>query len=224
MKLLSAALSPFAARVRLAIYKYDLAVDIAPANMWLVSGQQKSPEYLAINPIGKVPTLLLDDGTSLPESDTIVEYLADASPGSGLRPGGARARARARLLARIYEQYVQAPTWGTLFGQAFATDRDPAAIDAAHARMNEALGHLDHFMTDDRYAVGTTLTTADCALVPFCYFHRLLLRNLGKDDPALHHRKLAAYLERVQIDPTVQRVITEMREGIAASRMSFLLR
>ena len=223
MKLLSAALSPFAARVRLAIYKYDLAVDIVPANMWLASGQ-KSPEYLALNPIGKVPTLLLDDGTSLPESDTIVEYLADASPGSGLRPGGARAKARTRLLARIYEQYVQTAAWGTLFAQAFATDRDTSAIDAAHARIHEGLGHLDHFMTDDRYAVGATLTTADCALVPFCFFHRLLLRSLGKDDPALHHRKLAAYLERVHADQTVQRVITEMREGLAASRLSFLLR
>lgn len=223
MKLLSSALSPFAARVRLAIYKYDLPVEVAPANMWLVAGQQKSPEYLAVNPIGKVPTLILADGSALPESDTIVEYLADAFPRAGLRPDDPAAAARARLLARIFEQYVQAAAWGTLFGQAFAQARDPAAVDAAHQRIHDGLGHLEHFLPGDRWAVGDRLTTADCALIPFGYFQGLLLRHLGKPDPVQGRPKLAAYLDRVHADPTVQRVIAEIREGLASSRLAFLL-
>ena len=73
MKLYSAELSPFAARPRVAIYAKTLPVEILahPADL-------KSPEYLAINPMGKLPALVLDDGTVIPESDTIVEYLADA--------------------------------------------------------------------------------------------------------------------------------------------------
>lgn len=222
MKLLSSALSPFAARVRLAIYKYDLPVEIAPANMWTASGQ-KTPEYLALNPIGKVPTLILADGSALPESDTIVEYLADAFPTKGLRPDTPPAVARARLLARVFELYVQTAAWGTLFAQAFAPTRDPAAIDGAHQRVHDGLAHLEHFLPGDRYAVGDRLSTADCALVPFSYFQGLILRNLGKDDPAAQLPKLAAYLERVHQDPTVQRVIAEIREGLASSRLAFLL-
>lgn len=223
MKLLSSQLSPFAARVRLAIHKYALPVEIAPANMWQVAGHEKSPEYLALNPIGKVPTLVLDDGTALPESDTILEYFADVFPNHGLRPDGAAAAARARLLARVYEQYVQAPSWGALFGQAFAQTRDHATIDAAYTRIHDGLAHLEHFLPGDRYAVGDRLTTADCALVPFCFFQDLLLRTLGKDDPTRRRPKLAAYLDRVHEDEAVQRTLTEIREGLASSRMAFLL-
>ena len=62
----------------------------------------------------------LDDGTSLPESDTIVEYLADASPGSGLRPGGARARARARssVKGRTEQRPASIPRRPFLYGHA----------------------------------------------------------------------------------------------------------
>ncbi len=223
MKLLSSALSPFAARVRLAIHAYSLPVEIAPANLWLAAGQQKSPEYLAINPIGKVPTLILEDGTVIPESDTIVEYLADAFPNTGLRPNRAQDMARARLLPRIYEQYVQTTAWGALFGQVFAQTRDPAAIEAAHTRVHAGLGYLEHFMSDDPFAVSDRITTADCALVPFCYYHALLLRTHGKEDPSLSRPKLAAYLERIHPDPVIQRIVAEIREGLATSRLAVLL-
>lgn len=223
MKLLSSPHSPFASRVRLAIHAYALPVDIVPADMWLVPGQQKSPHYLAINPIGKVPTLVLDDGSALPESDTIVEYLADAFPHTGLRPTGAAAIARARLLARVLELYVQTPAWPSLFPQLFAPARDPAVIDAACARIHDGLAHLEHFFTGDPYAVGDRITTADCALVPFFYFQTRILRALGKPDPTRDRPKLAAYLERVQRDPAVQRIHAEMREGLTVSRLGPLL-
>jgi len=222
MKLLSSALSPFAARVRIAIYARSLPVEITPSNMWLPSGQ-KSPEYLAINPLGKVPTLVLDDGTALPESDTIVEFLADAFPKAGLRPANPQDAARGRLIARAFELYVMTPGWGVLFSQLNPQARDEAALDGAMTKMDEGLRCLNLFMTDDAYAVGDGITTADCALVPFLFFQGLLVQTCGKDDLLAKHGKVAGYLGRMQQDPVMQRVLAEMREGLASSRLSFLL-
>lgn len=223
MKLLNSDLSPFASRVRLAIHAKSLPVEIAPAGMWLPSGQ-KSPDYLALNPMGKVPTLILDDGSALPESDTIVEYLADVFPQSGLRPARPQDAARGRLLARVFEQYVMAASWSGLFGQLFAPSPDPAAVDAAVAKIHEGLRHLSHFMSDEPFAVGDSITTADCALIPFLTFQNRLTRFFGKDDATAEHPRLAAYLDRVGRDPAVQTLLAEMRKGLVGSRIAMLLR
>ena len=75
-------ISPFAARVRAALYYKGLPFTlIAPPAAGL-----KCPEFLALNPMGKIPLLVLDDGSSLPESETILEYLEDAYPDRPLRP------------------------------------------------------------------------------------------------------------------------------------------
>jgi glutathione S-transferase len=219
MKLLNANLSPFASRVRLAIHAKSLPVEIAPAGMWLPNGE-KSPDYLALNPIGKVPTLILDDGSALPESDTIVEYLADAFPQSGLRPVRAQDIARGRLLARVFEQYVMATSWGPLFGNLFAPTPDQSVVDG---KIHEGLRHLSHFMTDDPYAIGATITTADCALVPFLSFQNRLARHFGKGDLTAEHPRLSGYLARVQRDPAVQKLLGEMRDGLVGTRLAMLL-
>jgi glutathione S-transferase len=48
-----------------------------------------SPDFARRNPLQRVPVLVLDDGTALAESDTIVEYLEDAHPERPLRPAAA---------------------------------------------------------------------------------------------------------------------------------------
>ncbi len=111
MKLYSMDLSPFAARVRVAIYAKSLPVEIVPPP----EGGTQSESYLALNPMGRVPVLAVGDGFTLPESDTIVEFLADAFPESGLRPATPEGKAQARLISRVAELYVMAPMQG-LFG------------------------------------------------------------------------------------------------------------
>jgi glutathione S-transferase len=222
MKLLNSYVSPFAARARLAIYAYDLPVEIAPSGQWLPN-YQKSPEYLAINPIGRVPTLLLDDGSALPESSVIVEYLADAFPGTGLRPTDAQAAARARLAAHLVETYVQMQA-GPLFGQFFAEQRDQRRIEACVTAMDEGISHLEHFMGDDGLAIGREITIADCALVPFLFFFADRMVATFDIAPIIDKRpKLAVYWSRIQAEPVAERVLDEMRTAIAKSPLSKLL-
>ena len=101
MKLYDLALSPFAARVRLQVYAKGLAVErLEPP------GGLASDAYKKINPTGKVPALELEDGSVLPESSVIAEYLEDRFPEPSLRPADPATRARMRLLVHLCDLYV----------------------------------------------------------------------------------------------------------------------
>lgn len=211
MKLYSVGLSPYASRVRLAIYAKALPVEVLSPP---TSGT-KSPEYLAINPLGKIPALVLGDGTVIPESDTIVEYLADAFPEAGLRPRGAEAAARARLLARVADLYVMT-AGGRLFGQLNPQARDAQVVEQIYVDLEKALTQLNLFMTEDAYAVGDSLTTADCALVPMLFFQQVFAGAFGRGEVLAAHGKISGYWGRVRQDPAVAKVLGEMQEALAA--------
>jgi glutathione S-transferase len=211
MKLYSADLSPFAARVRAAIYAKNLPVEIVSPP----EGGIKSEAYLALNPMGKIPVLTVGDGFALPESDTIVEFLADSFPDAGLRPATPEARARARLVARVAELYVIAPIQG-LYGQMNPKNREQAVVDEALAKLKAALVHLNVFMGDGPYAVGDTFSTADCALIPALFYVRMAATAFGDGDPLAGLLKLSAYAELMKMDPVAQKVTSEMQAGLRA--------
>ena len=195
----------------MAIYAKGLPVEILSPP----GGGLKSEEYLAINPMGKIPALVLDDGTVIPESDTIVEFLADAFPESGLRPKGAEAMAKARLIARVTELYIGGPG-SALFGQMNPATRHTETVDVTFAKLHDGFNYLNVFMSDDAYAVGDTITTADCALVPILMFQGVFAMTFGKGDIIAPHTKVAAYWARVQSDPAAARVLGEMQAAMAA--------
>ena len=89
MKLYDVTLSPFAARCRVQIYAKGL--DIARVDP---PGGLGSDAYKRINPTGKVPALELEDGSVLPESSVIAEYLEDRVPEPSLRPADPAARGK----------------------------------------------------------------------------------------------------------------------------------
>ena len=211
MKLYSVALSPFAARVRVAIYAKNLPVEIVSPP----EGGSKSAAYLALNPMGRVPVLAVGDGFAVPESDTIVEFLADAFPDSGLRPVTAEARAQGRLIARVAELYVMPPLQ-SLFGQMNPAGRDQAVVDEGIEKLKGALVHLNVFMGEGPYAVGETITTADCALIPILFFIQMSGPVFGKGDLLADLLKLSAYAELLKMDPVAQKVTSELQAGLRA--------
>ena len=211
MKLYSVPLSPFASRVRAAIYAKALPVEIVSPP----ETGTKSEEYLALNPMGRVPVLVTGDGFALPESDTIVEYLADMFPDSGLRPATAEGKARARLIARVAEVYVM-PALQPLFGQMNPAGRDQKVVDEALEKLKGALVHLNVFMGDSPYAAGEAITTADCALIPILFFIQMAGPIFGQGDLLAGLIKLSDYAEVLKMDPVAQKIGSEMMEGLRA--------
>ncbi|MBC6982830.1 glutathione S-transferase family protein [Caulobacter sp. 17J80-11] len=207
MKLYSANLSPFAARVRLAVYAKGLSLEIA-----MPPGGPKSAEYLAMNPIGKIPTLVLDDGRCLPESDTIVEYLEDLGSGAPLLPADPAERARVRLLARVGESYVMGPLQ-RLFGQTNPATRDAAVAAREMKALDEGLAHLNVFLAGAGGFSGK-ITFADCQLVPTLFFVRAMTPALGDADMLERHEAVAGYFAQVAQDPSALKVLDELRVAL----------
>lgn len=211
MKLISLALSPFAARVRAAIHAKHLPVDIvAPPADW-----RTSPEFRGLNPLVRIPVLILDDGSTLFESGVIVEYLEDAYPEHSLRPRAAKDLARVRLITQIGEQYVM-PSIMPLFGLFDTKVRDEGAIATQIAKLDAALTHLNGLLHPCAYAVGDFLTTADLWLTPLRFALEGLMSFSGRVELLDSHAAIRAYSDVAQNDPHLGHTWREMEAGLKA--------
>jgi glutathione S-transferase len=220
MKLLNSFVSPFAARVRVAIYAYDLPVEIVPSGQWLPN-YKKSPDFLALNPIGRVPALILDDGSVLPESGVIVEYLAARFMENRLLPPDAQAAARTRLTAHLMETYVQR-RGEPLFGLLFAGEHEQRTVDACIAGVDEGLSYVEHFFSNHELAA--SISIGDCALAPYLFvFADRMVKAFGQQPIIPKHPKVAAYWDSLQRNAAVTKVLDEMRTAIASSPLKALM-
>src|SRR3981189_3923068 len=91
MKLLASTASPYARKVRIVLAEKKSERELQPVDVSPVDNPVN-----AHNPLGKIPTLVLDDGTALYDSRVIVEFLDSVSPISKLIPEGTRDRLAAR--------------------------------------------------------------------------------------------------------------------------------
>ncbi len=96
MKLYSYFRSSAAYRLRIALNLKGLEYDYIPVN--LLKAEQKSDDYLRLNPQGLVPAMELPDGTTLGQSVALLEWLDETYPEPPLLPADALARARVRSL------------------------------------------------------------------------------------------------------------------------------
>ena len=86
---------PFCQKVRVVLAEKDLEFEIKPVD--LRKGEQKAPEFLKLNPYGKVP-VLIDEDVVVYDSTIINEYLDEEYPNPLLMPEDSAGRARVRLL------------------------------------------------------------------------------------------------------------------------------
>ena len=215
MKLYQTYASPFPTRVRLLLIAKGIDVEIVEPPGFHASSESKG-DYLRINPIGRVPTLVLDDGRALPESEVICEYLEDAFPEPSLRPADPWGRARMRLLSRICDFYV-VMAMVPLFNLSGRSRRhwEPAVVEAAAGKLAEALGYLEAYIGADGYAVGAALSQADGAIAPQLVLASEWIPALfGTPDPLAGLPKLSAYWRAIQTDPIAAQVIAETRDAI----------
>jgi glutathione S-transferase len=211
MKLYAVPRSPFAARVLAVLALKGLAVEVvAPPGEGL-----KAPAYLAVNPMGRLPTLVLDDGVALPESEVIVEFLEQLHPDPPLLPADPLARARARLIARVAELYVMAPLFG-LF-RYFADQKNPE-VDRLFAEMQSGLGHVETLLDDQGYARGASPTLADCALAPFLFWVEQIAAMYQRPSPLDDLPSLSDYYLAMQGRPIFGPLLADMAADLKALR------
>ena len=210
MKLYNMNLSNFATKSRIAIYDKGLKIEIVspPGN------DLHSPEYLKINPLGKIPCLDAD-GLIIPESEVINEYLEEKFPEKPLLPKGAEARAKVRLFTRFHDLYLEPPL-RALFAHMNPKARDEKVVNEKLTDENKRLDELEKMLGEKGFAAGAEFTLADCALAPTLFFAVNLLPMFGAKPPLEGRPKLAAWWTHVQTRPSVKKGLAEMQEAMAA--------
>lgn len=205
--------SPFAARVRVSIRAKELPIRIVN------DPDVTSAEFGKRNPLRRVPVLVLDDGSAIPESETIVEYLEDIYPQAALRPADPLDRARVRLISRVAELYVF-PAAVPIFGALAPSNGDTSLRDDLFGKLDIALQSLASFLDDSNkswHSFGDRLTTADGALAPFLFYVNFLGRACGRT-PLAAYNKLERFWEGAQSDPILSTVIEEIAHALSAAR------
>lgn len=199
--------SPYAWKVQLALEHKGIPYERKVLSF--SAGDTKKPEFLALNPRGKVPTID-DNGYVLYESNAIVEYLdeAYASRGPALLPGDARQRGTVRRLILEVDNYLD-PALDKLLEFAFGKSdpADAAALAAARQGVVDQLAMFSKAMRGD-YLVGT-LSAADFALYPLV---RFLFRAQEKKLPTLDAQgmltpQMAAWRKRIEALPYFERTL-----------------
>lgn len=164
-------------------------------------GSNLKPEYLAVNPKGKVPALALDDGTVITEYPAIAMYLARANPGAALLPEGLRGEIDCLSVLDYIAGTVHPMGFTRQFRAArFASDAadEPRVIADGKAA---AESHLDVLAASLRgpWYFGAQYTLADSALF---FIEQWCGRAQITPPPAIsdHHQRMLAR-------PAVQRAL-----------------
>jgi glutathione S-transferase len=173
MKLYGSIGSPYVARTVLAAKLKGIELPLAEAP----GGGIKSPEYLAINPLGKMPALSVGQ-RHIAESQVICEYLDDVGTGPSLTPRDALDRAQMRILCRLTDLYLLKDLGG-IFRNLNPAQRNATELTAALDSYRQALGHIEHFMGPGPFALATEMTLADCVLYPSFVLTNALLPAVG---------------------------------------------
>lgn len=208
MKLYSRPLSPYSARVRVALYAKGLAFHHEVVEM----GWSKDPAFLEVNPLGRVPVLELDDGTRLVESSAIVEFLDDAHPEPPLRAATPLHRAKERAVTLLAEHDVLKPMMNVFI----LLDRKADATAALDGLAN-GLKHVERFLAEDAtliHAGAKRVTIADTILLPVRHSLASLVTFGNLPELLAPYPCVAAYASSARDVPALTRVWAEMEEGL----------
>jgi len=186
-------------RVKIALAEKRL--DWEGVRVRLAQREQKKPEFLKLNPYGKIP-VLVEDGKMLFESCIINEYLDEKYPDPPLMPKDPYLRGRGRVLVDYALNYMHEPYW-TLRGEMRkpAADRDAAVVADKRRDLERLMLYLEAALADKPFFLGE-LSLTDIAIVP-----RFLRMEEYGALPAPSLPRLGAWLQRMKERPSVQAIL-----------------
>jgi len=194
--------SPYCQKVRLVLAEKDLSYEKIFVD--LMKNEQKSPEFLRLNPYGKVP-VLMDDDDAIYDSTIINEYLEDEYPHPPLMPADSGERSRVRMFEDFADSSFTAQ--GGLLAAELrkpAEQVDPERVQRYRADLIRVLEFLDRHLEGKEYVAGD-FSMADLAFVP----RILQLPGLGVEIPERLNNVLT-WSERLKQRPSVRQLQQEL--------------
>lgn len=187
----------------------ELAVDFEAVSVNLAAGEHRNPEFLELNPAGKVP-VLVDGDLVLTESVAIVLYLAEKYPDRGFVPTNLDLRAELYRWVLFAVTELEQPLWRIARHTTLYPERDRLPADVVLARRDflPMVSILEKHMKDRSYLVADRVTAADF-VVAYTLDWAGEVELLG-DCPALRN-----YLERMYDRARAPRRIGEILRPMA---------
>ena len=198
--LLLDALSPAPRSVRMFLLEKGLRLPVQQVDVF--TGENRQAPYLARNPAGQTPALLLDDGSAIAESIAIMEYLEELHPAPALIGATALERALARQWQRRAElnltEYIHN---AYLYGEGLARflGRFPVAPEAAVGLKRVAqdrIAWFDGLLGGGEFLAGARFTVADIWLYVWLDFAASVGQDFDRSLP-----RLGPWFERVATRP-----------------------
>lgn len=199
IKLYDAVPSSNSDRVKIALHEKGLSYD--RTTLVLAKRDQKQPEFLKLNPYGKVP-VIDDDGRILFESCIINEYLDEKYPDPPLMPKDPHLRGRGRVLIDYGLNYMHEPYWALRAEMLKpAGERNHAVAGEKQRELRGLMQYIEADLGEKPHFLGEFSLT-DIAIVP-----RALRMETYGALPAPSLPRLNAWLERMKARPSVKQIL-----------------
>jgi glutathione S-transferase len=204
-------LSPFCRKVRLFLAEKRIDCELQVEPVW-----ERRPDFLALNPAGEVPVLENTDGTTLADSQAIVEYLEEKIPEPPLIGRDAGERAEVRRLVGWFDRKFNCEVTDNLVGEKVVNrllrigQPDSRAIRAGHQNVRSHLEYVGFLMERRTWLAGDRLTLADLTAAA----HLSCVDYLG-DVPWDQYEEAKTWYARIKSRPSFRSLLADYLPGLA---------
>ncbi|NJO67702.1 MAG: glutathione S-transferase family protein [Rhodospirillales bacterium] len=204
-------LSPFSRKVRLYLAEKKVEFELRLEPVW-----ERRPDFLALNPAGEVPVLENADGTTLSDSQAIVEFIEEKRPEPTLIGQDAAERAEVRRLIGWFDRKFNAEVTENLVGEKVVNrllrtgTPDSRAIRAGHLNVRAHVDYVGFLSERRKWLAGDQLTLADITAAA----HFSCVDYLG-DVPWDQHEEAKNWYARMKSRPSFRPLLGDHIPGLA---------
>ena len=159
MKLIGSLTSPYVRKIRIVLAEKKIDYDLVLESPW-VEGSQVA----ALNPLGKVPVLVLEDDSTLYDSRVIAEYLDTVAPNNHLIPASGRERISVKRWEALADGILDAAVAAFLESRRPDGERSPSWIERQRDKTTRALRALSDELGEQLWCHGSSMSLADIAV------------------------------------------------------------
>ncbi len=197
---------PYGQKVRIVLAEKALSYDLVSVD--LAQHENRKPDFLRLNPFGRVP-VLVDDDTIVYDSTIINEYIEDEYPEPPVLPAIGSSAMRSR--ARSFEDFADTsftPQVGQLIAEVSKPEgeRDHARVQRLHQSVERVLDYLNHELQGNSFLAGE-FSVADIGFAP----RMLVLGEIGIDVLGNNRGNVDAWIKRMIERPSIRNL-----QGVAA--------
>ena len=203
MKLLSSLASPYTRKVRIVLAEKKIECELEPVDV-----NPADNPVNAHNPLGKIPTLLLDDGSALYDSRVIVEFLDSVSPISRLIPDETRDRVAVRRWEALADGVLDAGLLVRYESLRDKKEQSKAWSDKQVGRMRRGMAQMAEELGERPWCHGERYSLADIALG--CCLGWLDFRKPGDVDWLAEHPGLAGHYAKLMERPAFAETVPQL--------------